>query len=459
MTSPNNYLAVIKVVGVGGGGVNAVNRMMEEGLKSVEFIAVNTDSQALLLSDADIKLDIGREVTRGLGAGANPEVGRTSAEDHKNEIEESLEGADMVFVTAGEGGGTGTGAAPVVASIAKKMGALTIGVVTRPFSFEGKRRTRQALAGIEDLRAVCDTVIVIPNDRLLQLGEQDLTMMEAFRAADEVLYNGVEGITKLITIPGLINVDFADVRSVMADAGSALMGVGSARGDDRVLNATMQAINSPLLETTMEGAKGVLLSVAGGSDLGLQEVHTAASVVEEKADDDVNLIFGTIFDDNLGDEVRVTIVATGFDSENQAAQPQGQSTGSAASAGSTAVSSSSHQETAQPVAQQPVIEPVQRGSLFDERDRAPRVEETHQVHEAAAQPQRVDAYDRAERYDREPRDSRDYEAPRHRREGLFTDGSNTYDSSYGRRDYRDVRDTRDNRDDGDDDLDVPSFLR
>ena len=318
MTSPANYLAMIRVVGVGGGGVNAVNRMIEEGLKGVEFVAINTDSQALLFTDADTKLDIGREATRGLGAGANPEVGRTSAEDHKQEIEESLKGSDMVFVTAGEGGGTGTGAAPVVAGIAKKMGALTIGVVTRPFTFEGKRRTRQALEGIENLKEVCDTVIVIPNDRLLQLGDAELSMMEAFRAADEVLYNGVQGITNLITIPGMINVDFADVRSVMADAGSALMGVGSARGENRVMTATEQAINSPLLETTMEGAKGVLISVAGGSDLGLMEVNNAASIVEEKADEDANIIFGTIIDDNLGDEVRVTIIATGFDEKANA---------------------------------------------------------------------------------------------------------------------------------------------
>ncbi|MCS4536200.1 cell division protein FtsZ [Corynebacterium sp. HS2168-gen11] len=317
MTSQDNYLAVIKVVGVGGGGVNAVNRMIEEGLKGVEFIAVNTDSQALMFSDADIKLDIGREATRGLGAGANPEVGRQSAEDAKSQIEDSLKGADMVFVTAGEGGGTGTGAAPVVAAIAKKQGALTVGVVTRPFKFEGQKRTRQALEGIEKLSEVCDTLIVIPNDRLLQLDSENLTMMEAFRAADQVLHNGVQGITDLITIPGLINVDFADVRSVMADAGSALMGVGSARGENRVMEAAQQAINSPLLESTMEGAKGVLLSVAGGSDLGLMEVNLAASMVEEKADPDVNLIFGTIFDDNLGDEVRVTVIATGFDSANK----------------------------------------------------------------------------------------------------------------------------------------------
>ena len=279
MTSPNNHLADIKVVGVGGGGVNAVNRMIEEGLKGVQFVAINTDSQALLFSDADVKHDIGREATRGLGAGANPEVGRSSAEDSKSELEETLRGADMVFVTAGEGGGTGTGAAPVVANIAKKMGALTVGVVTRPFKFEGARRSRQAEAGIAELREVCDTLIVIPNDRLLQLGDANLSMMEAFRAADEVLHNGVQGITNLITIPGMINVDFADVRSVMAEAGSALMGVGSARGDERVMTAAEQAINSPLLESTMEGAKGVLLSIAGGSDLGLQEVYQASTMV------------------------------------------------------------------------------------------------------------------------------------------------------------------------------------
>ena len=378
MTSPANYLAMIRVVGVGGGGVNAVNRMIEEGLKGVEFVAINTDSQALLFTDADTKLDIGREATRGLGAGANPEVGRTSAEDHKQEIEESLKGSDMVFVTAGEGGGTGTGAAPVVAGIAKKMGALTIGVVTRPFSFEGKRRTRQALEGIENLKEVCDTVIVIPNDRLLQLGDAELSMMDAFRAADEVLYNGVQGITNLITIPGMINVDFADVRSVMADAGSALMGVGSARGDNRVMTATEQAINSPLLETTMEGAKGVLISIAGGSDLGLQEVHTAASIVEEKADDDANIIFGTIIDDNLGDEVRVTIIATGFDEvANKLPQPnepaQAQQAQSAENAGgSTAVNVEPSAKPAESATPAPA-----RGSLFDDRSSGDEYQARH----------------------------------------------------------------------------------
>ena len=400
MTSPANYLAMIRVVGVGGGGVNAVNRMIEEGLKGVEFVAINTDSQALLFTDADTKLDIGREATRGLGAGANPEVGRTSAEDHKQEIEESLKGSDMVFVTAGEGGGTGTGAAPVVAGIAKKMGALTIGVVTRPFTFEGKRRTRQALEGIENLKEVCDTVIVIPNDRLLQLGDAELSMMEAFRAADEVLYNGVQGITNLITIPGMINVDFADVRSVMADAGSALMGVGSARGENRVMTATEQAINSPLLETTMEGAKGVLISVAGGSDLGLMEVNNAASIVEEKADEDANIIFGTIIDDNLGDEVRVTIIATGFDEKANARLAENN--------GSTAVA----------VEQQPAVEQRQ--------ETAPQ------------QPQQQETYQARHRY--EP--SR----------GLFTDRE---ESSRPRRDD----DFGGGFDSGFDDVDVPDFMR
>jgi cell division protein FtsZ len=418
MTSPNNYLAVIKVVGVGGGGVNAVNRMIEEGLKGVEFVAINTDSQALLFSDADTKLDIGREATRGLGAGANPEVGRTSAEDHKNEIEETLKGSDMVFVTAGEGGGTGTGAAPVVAGMAKKMGALTIGVVTRPFSFEGKRRTRQALEGIANLKEVCDTVIVIPNDRLLQLGDQDLTMMEAFHAADKVLHNGVQGITNLITIPGVINVDFADVRSVMSDAGSALMGVGSARGDNRVMEATVQAINSPLLETTMEGATGILLSVAGGSDLGLQEVNSAASIVEEQADDDANIIFGTIIDDNLGDEVRVTIIATGFDAAaNQLDQDN------------FAPQSEREQAPRQDPTPAPTQQPAQgsgstRGSLFE-----------------SAREQRggEEGYPGRHRHDERPNRN-------DRSSGLFTDG---------RRSERiDPRD-----DDDDDDLDVPSFMR
>jgi cell division protein FtsZ len=314
MTAPHNYLAVIKVVGVGGGGVNAVNRMIERGLKGVEFVAVNTDAQALLMSDADVKLDVGRELTRGLGAGAQPEVGRKAAEDHKEEIEEVLKGADMVFVTAGEGGGTGTGGAPVIASISRKIGALTIGVVTRPFSFEGKKRAMQADQGIDTLRAECDTLIVIPNDRLLQISDPDVTVMDAFRSADQVLLSGVQGITDLITTPGLINLDFADVKSIMSGAGSALMGIGSARGENRARNAAEEAIASPLLEASMEGAHGVLLSIYGGSDLGLFEINEAASLVAEAAHPDANIIFGAVIDDTLGDEVRITVIAAGFDS-------------------------------------------------------------------------------------------------------------------------------------------------
>ena len=321
MTPPHNYLAVIKVVGIGGGGVNAINRMIEVGLRGVEFIAINTDAQALLMSDADVKLDVGREMTRGLGAGANPDVGRKAAEDHREEIEEVLKGADMVFVTAGEGGGTGTGGAPVVASIARKLGALTIGVVTRPFQFEGRRRGGQAEEGIKMLRNECDTLIVIPNDRLLQLGDMGVSLMDAFRSADEVLLNGVQGITDLITTPGLINVDFADVKSVMAGAGTALMGIGSARGEGRSVQAAQKAINSPLLEASMNGAHGVLLSIAGGSDLGLFEINEAASLVQEAAHEDANIIFGTVIDDSLGDEVRVTVIAAGFDSSPSVLSP------------------------------------------------------------------------------------------------------------------------------------------
>ncbi len=314
MTPPHNYLAVIKVVGVGGGGVNAVNRMIEVGLKGVEFIAVNTDAQALLMSDADVKLDVGRELTRGLGAGAQPEVGRKAAEDHRDEIEEVLKGADMVFVTAGEGGGTGTGGAPVIASIARKLGALTIGVVTRPFAFEGKKRATQAEDGIDALRAECDTLIVIPNDRLLQISEKNVSVMDAFRSADQVLLSGVQGITDLITTPGLINLDFADVKSIMSGAGSALMGIGSSRGESRARNAAEIAIASPLLEASMDGAHGVLLSIYGGSDLGLFEVHDAATLVAEAAHPEANIIFGAVIDDTLGDEVKVTVIAAGFDS-------------------------------------------------------------------------------------------------------------------------------------------------
>ncbi|MCI0688207.1 MAG: cell division protein FtsZ [Sporichthyaceae bacterium] len=313
MGAPQNYLAVIKVVGIGGGGVNAVNRMIEVGLKGVEFIAINTDAQALLMSDADVKLDVGRELTRGLGAGANPDVGRKAAEDHREEIEEVLKGADMVFVTAGEGGGTGTGGAPVVAGIARSLGALTIGVVTRPFSFEGKRRHSQADDGIDKLRDEVDTLIVIPNDRLLAISDKSISVLDAFKSADQVLLSGVQGITDLITTPGLINLDFADVKSVMCEAGSALMGIGSARGDDRAVSAAEMAIASPLLEASIDGARGVLLSIAGGSDLGLFEINEAARLVAEVAHPEANIIFGAVIDDALGDEVRVTVIAAGFE--------------------------------------------------------------------------------------------------------------------------------------------------
>ena len=312
-TGPQNYLAVIKVVGIGGGGVNAVNRMIEVGLKGVEFIAVNTDAQALLMSDADVKLDIGRELTKGLGAGANPEVGRQAAEEHREEIEEMLKGSDMVFITAGKGGGTGTGGAPVIAEIAKSLGALTIGVVTRPFAFEGRQRSQKAEMGIALLKEKVDTLIVIPNDRLLDVGTATTSVLEAFRMADEVLLQGVQGITDLITTPGLINLDFADVKTVMTDAGSSLMGIGQARGEGRAEDAARSAISSPLLEASIDGARGVLLNIAGGSDLGLFEVNEAATLVTKAAHPDANIIFGAVVDDTLGDEVRVTVIAAGFD--------------------------------------------------------------------------------------------------------------------------------------------------
>ncbi len=313
MTSNQNYLAVIKVVGIGGGGVNAVNRMIELGLRGVEFIAINTDAQALLMSDADVKLDVGRELTRGLGAGADPEVGRRAAEDHAEEIEEALAGADMVFVTAGEGGGTGTGGAPVVARIAKSIGALTIGVVTKPFAFEGKRRSAQADVGVASLKNEVDTLIVVPNDRLLEISDRGISMLEAFATADQVLLAGVQGITDLITTPGLINLDFADVKSVMQGAGSALMGIGSARGADRAIKAAELAVASPLLEASIDGAHGVLLSIQGGSNLGIFEINDAARLVQEAVHPEANIIFGAVIDDTLGDEVRVTVIAAGFD--------------------------------------------------------------------------------------------------------------------------------------------------
>ena len=311
--APQNYLAVIKVIGVGGGGVNAVNRMIDAGLKGVEFIAVNTDAQALLMSDADVKLDIGRDLTRGLGAGSDPEVGRQAAEAHDDEIDEMIKGADMVFITAGEGGGTGTGAAPVIAEIARAAGALTIGVVTRPFGFEGRRRAVQADTGVQRLKEKVDTLIVIPNDRLLTVANEKTSVLNAFKMADEVLLQGVSGITNLITTPGLINTDFADVKTILSDAGSALMGIGQAVGDERAVSAAKQAISSPLLESAIDGARGILLNITGPSNMGLFEMNKAAEIVQSVAHPDANIIFGTVIDDEAGDEVKVTVIAAGFD--------------------------------------------------------------------------------------------------------------------------------------------------
>ena len=319
-TSATDHLAVIKVVGVGGGGTNAVNRMVEAGIKGVEFIAVNTDRQALLMSDADQTVHIGEDYTRGLGAGGNPEIGARAAEESRNEIREALAGADMIFVTAGEGGGTGTGAAPVVAEIAREeIGALTVAVVTKPFSFEGRKRSQQAEEGIDVLSEKADTLITIPNDRLLQVIEKKTTMLDAFRIADDILRQGVQGITDLITIPGLINLDFADVRTVMKDAGTAMMGIGLASGDNRAVEAATQAVSSKLLESSVAGARRILVSVAGASDMGLMEVSDAASTVTEAADPDATIIFGSVIDDSLDDQIRVTVIATGFNDAN----PQG----------------------------------------------------------------------------------------------------------------------------------------
>ena len=373
MAAPQNYLAVIKVVGIGGGGVNAVNRMIDVGLKGVEFVAINTDAQALLMSDADVKLDIGRDLTRGLGAGADPDKGRQAADDHADEIEEVLKGADMVFVTAGEGGGTGTGGAPVVARIAKSLGALTIGVVTRPFGFEGRRRQSQAETGVDSLRAEVDTLIVIPNDRLLSLTDRNISVIDAFRQADHVLLQGVSGITDLITTPGLINLDFADVKSVMQGAGSALMGIGSARGEERAVEAATAAISSPLLEASIEGAHGVLLSVSGGSDLGLFEINEAARMVSDAAHPDANIIFGAVIDDTLGDEVRVTVIAAGFDGGSPPARRAQPVTKKIAEetplAAAVAAKQSSSTESAEiPVTPEPPKRPVQqpRTIVFDD---------------------------------------------------------------------------------------------
>jgi cell division protein FtsZ len=314
MESGGSYLAVIKVVGVGGGGTNAVSRMVDAGLSGVEFIAANTDAQALEMLEADVKLNIGHESTKGLGAGANPNVGFQAAAESRDEIKEALKGADMVFVTAGEGGGTGTGAAPVIAEIAKgEIGALTVGVVTRPFDFEGTQRGRQAIEGIERLREVVDTLIVIPNEKLLAVVERRTSMLDAFKEADDVLRQGVKGITDLITVPGLINLDFADVRTIMRDAGSALMGIGTAGGENRAADAANAAISSPLLEESVDGATGILLNISGGKDLGLFEVNDAAAIIQNAADPSANIIFGAVIDEDLGDEIRVTVIGTGFD--------------------------------------------------------------------------------------------------------------------------------------------------
>ena len=320
---PQNYLAVIKVIGVGGGGVNAVNRMIDAGLKGVEFIAVNTDAQALLMSDADVKLDIGRELTRGLGAGSDPEVGREAAEAHSDEIDEVVKGSDMVFITAGEGGGTGTGAAPVIAEIARNAGALTIGVVTKPFGFEGRRRAVQADNGVQRLKEKVDTLIVIPNDRLLTIANEKTSVLNAFKMADEILLQGVAGITNLITTPGLINTDFADVKMVLANAGSALLGSGQASGDDRAVAAARIAISSPLLESAIDGARGILLNITGPSSMGLFEMNAAAEIVQAVAHADANIIFGTVIDDEMGDEVKVTVIAAGFDRVENVSPPVG----------------------------------------------------------------------------------------------------------------------------------------
>ena len=362
MSQQANYQAVIKVVGVGGGGVNALNRMIQSGLRGVEFVAINTDAQALLMSDADVKLDIGRDITRGLGAGADPEVGRRAAEEHESEIEAALKGADMIFVTAGEGGGTGTGGAPVVARIAKRLGALTVGVVTRPFNFEGKRRAVQADEGIKALRNEVDTLIVVPNQRLLEMSNKKISALEAFITADDVLRAGVQGISDLIIVPGLINLDFNDVKSVMQGAGSALMGIGTAKGEDRAVRAAEIAVSSPLLEATIEGAHGVLISIQGASDLGLHEIDEAARLVQEAVHPEANIIFGATIEDTLGDEVRITVIAAGFDGGEPTyrkfdADAEAVALGSAAlgSAAATAAAPSDWQLAEQAEASEPVV--------------------------------------------------------------------------------------------------------
>jgi cell division protein FtsZ len=415
--SPQNYLAVIKVVGIGGGGVNAVNRMIDAGLKGVEFIAVNTDAQALLMSDADVKLDIGRDLTRGLGAGADPELGRQAAEAHRDEIEEVLKGADMVFVTAGKGGGTGTGGAPVVAEIAKSLGALTIGVVTRPFAFEGRRRSVNAEQGIMKLKERLDSLIIIPNDRLLQVCDETTSVLEAFRMADEVLLQGVQGITNLITIPGLINLDFADVKAIMLNAGSSLMGIGNARGEDRAVMAAQNAVSSPLLEASIDGARGVLISISGGSDLGLFEVNQAANIIAKSAHPDANIIFGAVIDDQLGDELRLTVIASGFERSEFAGGGGGRP--------SVSIPSSPYGGSLPSVG---IPQPQPIGSFMAEDD-------LDVEYELDREPVITDIREPMPRRSREPA----YNAPRE-----TPPVSHVFDAD---------------ADDDDDDLDIPSFLR
>ncbi|WP_068257453.1 cell division protein FtsZ [Janibacter corallicola] len=443
MASAQNYLAVIKVVGIGGGGVNAINRMIEVGLKGVEFIAINTDAQALLMSDADVKLDVGRDLTRGLGAGADPEVGKKAAEDHAEEIEEVLKGADMVFVTAGEGGGTGTGGAPVVAKIAKSLGALTVGVVTRPFTFEGRRRANQAESGILTLRDEVDTLIVIPNDRLLSISDRAVSMLDAFRSADQVLLSGVQGITDLITTPGLINLDFADVKSVMQGAGSALMGIGSARGEDRAVQASELAISSPLLEASIDGAHGVLLSVQGGSDLGLFEINEAARLVQEAAHPEANVIFGTVIDDALGDEVRVTVIAAGFDGGSPQARKDERALGQVHAGGG---GQAGGQQAAPAQQQAPAQAPVQQAAPAQQQapaqQAAPAQQNAPATSAAPAQPQEP-----------EPAAPAQQQAPAQQEGGAEQQQPQQPRSGQPERPPRQVT-----FDEGDD-LDVPDFLK
>ena len=440
-----NYLAVIKVLGIGGGGVNAVNRMIDVGLKGVEFIAINTDAQALLMSDADVKLDIGRELTRGLGAGANPIVGGKASEDHAADIEEVLKGADMVFVTAGEGGGTGTGGAPVVARIARSLGALTIGVVTRPFSFEGRRRANQAEEGIAALREEVDTLIVIPNDRLLSISDRNVSVLDAFKQADQVLLQGVSGITDLITTPGLINLDFADVKSVMQDAGSALMGIGSARGDDRAIAAAEMAVSSPLLEASIEGAYGVLLSIAGGSDLGLFEINEAAALVSQAAHPEANIIFGAVIDDAPGDEVRVTVIAAGFDG----GMPQRRSAGQPAlRRDQTAPEQPPQQQSQQQQVQQ--SQPPQQPQQQRAQQQRPQQQPQQQVQQ---QPQQPAAQQAAQR----PPQPQQGQAPQGTPQRQQGPGQNPTQGQ-AQRPRPEVRQPRPVQFD-DDELDVPDFLK